>query len=48
MSDKIDPDEKSDDIDVRMYAPFLCIDCAQEFKSRQELEQHEAGIKIKN
>gem|GEM_PF-2253340 len=33
------------DIDAMLYAPFLCVDCAQEFKSRQELEEHEASIK---
>ena len=29
MSDKTDPDEESDDIDVKMYAPFSCVDCGQ-------------------
>ena len=37
--------DRSFDIDAMMYAPFLCVDCAQEFKSRQELEEHEASIK---
>ena len=41
MSDKTDPDEKSDDIDVKMYAPFSCVDCGQEFESREESEEHE-------
>jgi hypothetical protein len=37
--------DRSSDIDAMLYAPFLCVDCAQEFKSRQELEEHEASIK---
>jgi len=41
MSDKTDPDEKSDDIDVKIYAPFSCVDCGQEFESREQLEEHE-------
>jgi DNA-directed RNA polymerase subunit RPC12/RpoP len=39
MSDRTDP--KSDDIDVKMYVPFSCVDCGQEFESREELEEHE-------
>jgi LYAR-type C2HC zinc finger len=23
------------------YAPFSCVDCGQEFESREELEEHE-------
>jgi ribosomal protein L19E len=30
-----------DDIDAKMYTPFYCIDCGQEFDSRKELEEHE-------
>ena len=41
MSDRTAPDEKSDDIDVKMYAPFSCVDCGQEFESREEFEEHE-------
>ena len=41
MSDKTDPDEKSDDIDVKMDAPFSCVDCGQEFESREQLKEHE-------
>jgi len=37
--------DRSSDIDAMMYAPFSCVDCAQEFNSRQELEEHEASIK---
>jgi hypothetical protein len=29
-----------DDIDAKMYTPFYCIDCGQEFDSRK-LEEHE-------
>jgi hypothetical protein len=25
----------------KMYTPFYCIDCGQEFDSRKELEEHE-------
>jgi hypothetical protein len=34
-------DKESDDIDVKMYAAFSCVDCGQEFESRKELEEHE-------
>ena len=37
---------RSSDIDAITYTPFLCVDCAQEFKSRRELEEHEASMKI--
>jgi DNA-directed RNA polymerase subunit RPC12/RpoP len=46
LSDKLDHDEKSDDIDVKMYAPFSCVDCGQEFESREELEEHETKHEI--
>ena len=46
MSDKTDPDEKSDDIDVKMYAPFSCVDWDIEFESREELEEHETNHQI--
>lgn len=36
-------DEKSDDIDVKMYATFYCVDCGREFQTRKELEEHESG-----
>jgi predicted nucleic-acid-binding Zn-ribbon protein len=31
-------DEKSDDIDVKMYVTFSCVDCG-----RKELEDHESS-----
>jgi hypothetical protein len=31
-------DDKSDDID----ATFSCVDCGQEFQTREELEDHES------
>ena len=34
-------DEKSDDIDAKMYATFSCVDCGREFQTRKELEDHE-------
>jgi hypothetical protein len=34
-------DEKSDDIDSKIYAAFSYVDCDQEFESRQELEEHD-------
>ena len=37
----MDPSEKPDDIDAKMYSPFYCIDWSQEFESRKELEEHE-------
>ena len=30
--------DRSSDIDALMYAPFSCIDCGQEFESREELD----------
>jgi hypothetical protein len=32
---------KADDIDAKIYAPFSCVDCRQEFESYEELEKHE-------
>jgi DNA-directed RNA polymerase subunit RPC12/RpoP len=34
---------KANDIEVKMYVPFSCVDCGQEFRSRQELIQHESS-----
>jgi hypothetical protein len=34
-------DEKSDDIDAKMFAAYSCVDCGQEFQTREELEEHE-------
>ena len=31
----------SDDIDAKMYAAYSCVDCGQEFQTREELEEHE-------
>jgi hypothetical protein len=42
MRDESGISEKPDDIDAKMYSPFYCIDCGQEFGSRKELEEHEA------
>ena len=39
-------DDKSDDIDAKMYAAYSCVDCGQEFDSLEELEDHEPTIKI--
>ena len=40
--DRLDSNKKpDDDIDAKMYTPFYCIDCVQEFDSRKELEEHE-------
>jgi hypothetical protein len=39
-------DDKSNDIDAKMYAAYSCVDCGQVFESRQELEDHEPSIKI--
>ena len=33
--------EKSDDIDAKMYAAYSCVDCGQEFQTREVLEEHE-------
>lgn len=38
----MDPDEKSDDIDAKMYATFSCVDGGLEFQTREELENHES------
>ncbi len=37
----MDRSEMPDDIDAKMYAPFYCVDCGQEFRSREELDEHE-------
>jgi hypothetical protein len=36
-------DEKSDDIDVKMYVTFSCVDFGREFQTRKELEDHESS-----
>ena len=41
MKYKNDNMERDDDIDAVMYAAFSCVDCGQEFGSREELETHE-------
>jgi hypothetical protein len=41
MKYKNDNMERDDDIDAVMYAAFSCVDCGQEFGSREELEAHE-------
>ena len=41
MKNKNDNMERDDDIDAVMYAAFSCVDCGQEFRSREELETHE-------
>ena len=28
-------DDKSDDIDVKIYSTFFCVDCDREFQSRR-------------
>jgi hypothetical protein len=35
-------DDKSDNVDVKMYSTFSCVDCGREFQSRKELEEHES------
>ena len=35
-------DDKSDDIDAKMFAAYSCVDCGQEFQTREELEDHES------
>ncbi len=37
----MDRSEMPDDIDAKMYAPFYCVACGQEFRSREELDEHE-------
>ena len=34
-------DEKSDEIDAKMFAAYSCVDCGQEFQTHEELEEHE-------
>lgn len=33
VSDELDSSEKPGDIDAKMYSPFPCVDCGQEFES---------------
>ena len=45
MSERVDQDRKSDEnrtsIDVDVY--YSCDDCGQEFKSSQDLKEHESS-----
>ena len=38
--------DRSSDIDAMMYALFRAYDCAEEFKSREELEDHEQASNL--
>jgi DNA-directed RNA polymerase subunit RPC12/RpoP len=40
-------DDKSNNIDAKMYAAYSCIDCGQVFESRQEQEDHKPSISTK-
>jgi DNA-directed RNA polymerase subunit RPC12/RpoP len=33
-------DKSGDDIDVKTYATFSCVDCGREFQTHEELEDH--------
>jgi hypothetical protein len=43
MSDRVDRGKKSDETSTDVDASFSCADCVQEFKSRQELKEHESS-----
>ena len=43
MSDRLDRGEKNDESSTNVDAYFSCADCGQEFKSRQELKEHESS-----
>ena len=42
MSDTVDKGQKSDESSTSIDAYYSCDDCGQEFKSRQELKEHES------
>lgn len=42
MSDRLDRGDKNDETSTSVDASFSCADCGQEFKSRQELKEHES------
>jgi hypothetical protein len=41
MSDRLDRGDKNDETSTDVDASFSCTDYGQEFKSRQELKEHE-------
>lgn len=42
MSDRLDRGDKNDETSTDVDASFSCADCGQQFKSRQELKEHES------
>jgi len=42
MSDRLDRGDKNDETSTDVDASFSCADCGQDFKSRQELKEHES------
>jgi hypothetical protein len=42
MSDTVDKGQKSDESSTSIDAYYSCVDCGQEFKSWQELKEHES------
>lgn len=43
MSDRLDKGQKSGESSTNIDAYYSCDDCSQEFKSRQELKEHESN-----
>jgi hypothetical protein len=43
MSDRLDKGQKSDESSTTVDAYYSCDDYGQEFKSRQELKEHESS-----
>jgi len=43
MSDTVDKGQKSDEISSSNDAYYSCDDCGQEFKSHEELKEHESN-----
>jgi LYAR-type C2HC zinc finger len=42
MSDRLDRGDKNDETSTNVDVSLSCVDCGQEFKSRQELKEHES------
>jgi hypothetical protein len=42
MSDRLDRGGKNDENSTDVESSFSCADCGQQFKSRQELKEHES------
>ncbi|MPZ08339.1 MAG: hypothetical protein GEU26_18320 [Nitrososphaeraceae archaeon] len=42
ISDRLDRGDKNSETNTDVDASFSCVDCGQQFKSRQELKEHES------